>query len=100
MSNLLDNAIAAAGAAEPKQVGLTMQTADGALSILCRNSCGKGAEGTAVNQGKMTRGNGRGIINRVVKKYGGEMETQPGDGCYTVSVMVFAKEEADEPDNG
>lgn len=36
----------------------------------------------------MTRGNGRGIINRVVKKYGGEMETQPGDGCYTVSVMV------------
>ena len=100
VSNLLDNAIAAAGAAEPKQVGLTMQTADGALSILCRNSCGKGAEGTAVNQGKMTRGNGRGIINRVVKKYGGEMETQPGDGCYTVSVMVFAKEEADEPDNG
>lgn len=94
VSNLLDNAIAAAGAAEPKQVGLTMQTADGALSILCRNSCGKGAEGTAVNQGKMTRGNGRGIINRVVKKYGGEMETQPGDGCYTVSVMVFAKEEA------
>ncbi len=71
-----------------------MQTADGALSILCRNSCGKGAEGTAVNQGKMTRGNGRGIINRVVKKYGGEMETQPGDGCYTVSVMAFAKEEA------
>lgn len=60
VSNLLDNAIAAAGAAEPKQVGLTMQTADGALSILCRNSCGKGAEGTAVNQGKMTRGNGRG----------------------------------------
>ena len=100
VSNLLDNAIAAAWAAEPKQVGLTMQTADGALSILCRNSCGKGAEGTAVNQGKMTRGNGRGIINRVVKKYGGEMETQPGDGCYTVSVMVFAKEEADEPDNG
>ena len=94
VSNLLDNAIAAAGAAEPKQVGLTMQTADGALSILCRNSCGKGADGTAVNQGKMTRGNGRGIINRVVKKYGGEMETQPGDGCYTVSVMVFAKEEA------
>lgn len=94
VSNLLDNAIAAAGAAEPKQVGLTMQTADGALSILCRNSCGKGAEGTAVNQGKMTRGNGRGIINRVVKKYGGEMETQPGDGCYTVSVMAFAKEEA------
>ena len=94
VSNLLDNAIAAAGAAEPKQVGLTMQTADGALSILCRNSCGKGTEGTAVNQGKMTRGNGRGIINRVVKKYGGEMETQPGDGCYTVSVMVFAKEEA------
>lgn len=99
VSNLLDNAIAAAGAAEPKQVGLTMQTADGALSILCRNSCGKGAEGTAVNQGKMTRGNGRGIINRVVKKYGGEMETQPGDGCYTVSVMAFAKGEADEPDN-
>ena len=94
VSNLLDNAIAAAGAAEPKQVGLTMQTADGALSILCRNNCGKGADGTAVNQGKMTRGNGRGIINRVVKKYGGEMETQPGDGCYTVSVMVFAKEEA------
>lgn len=93
VSNLLDNAIAAAGAAEPKQVGLTMQTADGALSILCRNSCGKGSDGTAVNQGKMTRGNGC-IINRVVKKYGGEMETQPGDGCYTVSVMVFAKEEA------
>ena len=89
VSNLLDNAIAAAGAAKPKQVGLTMQTADGALSILCRNSCGKGAEGTAVNQG-----NGKGIINRVVKKYGGEMETQPGDGCYTVSVMVFAKGEA------
>ena len=30
----------------------------------------------------------------MVKKYGGEMETQPGDGCYTVSVMVFAKGEA------
>ena len=100
VSNLLDNAIAAAGAAEPKQVGLTMQTADGALSILCRNSCGKGAEGTAVNQGKMTRGNGRGIINRVVKKYGGEMETQPGDGCYTVSVMIFAQGEADARDKG
>lgn len=80
MSNLLDNAIAAAGAAG--KVGLTMQTADGALSILCRNSCGKGAGEHRVNQGKMTRGNGRGIINRVVKKYGGgEMERSRATGA-------------------
>ena len=55
----------------------------------------------------MRRYNGKPMINSVsakaesmaavfplVKKYGGEMETQPGDGCYTVSVMVFAKGEA------
>ncbi len=38
VSNLLDNAIEAAGTAENKQLALTMHLADGALSILCRQS--------------------------------------------------------------
>lgn len=94
VSNLLDNAIEAAGTAEDKRLALTMQLADGALSILCRNSCGAGGTGGyAANQGKMTRGNGKSIINRLVKKYSGELELRPEEGSYTVSVMLFAKEE-------
>ena len=97
VSNLLDNAIEAAGTAEDKQLALTMQLADGALSILCRNSCGADGTGSyAANQGKMTRGNGKAIINRLVKKYSGELELRPEEGSYTVSVMLFAKEESAE----
>lgn len=97
VSNLLDNAIEAAGTAEDKRLALTMQLADGALSILCRNSCGAGGTGGyAANQGKMTRGNGKAIINRLVKKYSGELELRPEEGSYTVSVMLFAKEESAE----
>lgn len=99
VSNLLDNAIEAAGTAENKRLALTMHLADGALSILCRNSCG--ADGTghyAANQGKMTRGNGRAIINRLVKKYSGELELRPEEGSYTVSVMLFARENAVKKD--
>lgn len=99
VSNLLDNAIEAAGTAENKRLALTMHLADGALSILCRNSCGADGTGSyAANQGKMTRGNGRAIINRLVKKYSGELELRPEDGSYTVSVMLFARENAVKKD--
>ena len=99
VSNLLDNAIEAAGTAEDKQLALTMQLADGALSILCRNSCGADGTGSyAANQGKMTRGNGKAIINRLVKKYSGELELRPKEGSYTVSVMLFARENAVKKD--
>lgn len=99
VSNLLDNAIEAAGTAENKQLALTMHLADGALSILCRNSCGADGTGSyAANQGKMTRGNGRAIINRLVKKYSGELELRPEEGSYTVSVMLFARENAVKKD--
>lgn len=99
VSNLLDNAIEAAGTAENKRLALTMHLADGALSILCRNSCGADGTGSyAANQGKMTRGNGRAIINRLVKKYSGELELRPEEGSYTVSVMLFARENAVKKD--
>ncbi len=99
VSNLLDNAIEAAGTAENKRLALTMYLADGALSILCRNSCGADGTGSyAANQGKMTRGNGRAIINRLVKKYSGELELRPEEGSYTVSVMLFARENAVKKD--
>lgn len=99
VSNLLDNAIEAAGTAENKRLALTMHLADGALSILCRNSYGADGTGSyAANQGKMTRGNGRAIINRLVKKYSGELELRPEEGSYTVSVMLFARENAVKKD--
>lgn len=97
VSNLLDNAIDAAAAAEDKQLKLTIQQTSGVLSILCRNTCSKdgkaGKGGFAGNRDKMTRGNGKAIINRLVKKYNGEMEQHPEDGSYTVTVMLFAKQE-------
>lgn len=96
VSNLLDNAIEAAGTAADKRLTLTMKLADGALSVLCRNTCGEGAGGYAANRGKMTRGNGRKIINQLVKKYNGELEVRPEEKSYTVSVMLFAGDKTEE----
>ena len=96
VSNLLDNAIEAAGTAADKRLTLTMKLADGALSVLCRNTCGEGAGGYAANHGKMTRGNGRKIINQLVKKYNGELEVRPEEKSYTVSVMLFAGDKTEE----
>ena len=96
VSNLLDNAIEAAGTAADKRLTLTMKLADGALSVLCRNTYGEGAGGYAANRGKMTRGNGRKIINQLVKKYNGELEVRPEEKSYTVSVMLFAGDKTEE----
>lgn len=94
VSNLLDNAIEAAGAAEEKRLSFSMQAAGGALSMRCCNTCGGDAASYVANRGKMTRGNGKDILNRLVKKYNGELELRPEKDSYTVSVMLFSEENA------
>lgn len=94
ISNLLDNAIEAAGAAAEKRLVLSMRAAGGTLSLRCENTCGDAAGSYAANREKMSRGHGKAIIARTVKKYHGEMTVKPEAGRYTVDAMLFAREAA------
>ena len=94
ISNLLDNAIEAAGAAAEKRLALSMRAAGGTLSLRCENTCGDAAGSYAANREKMSRGNGRTIVARVVKKYRGELNITPEAGRYAVDAMLFAREAA------
>ena len=94
ISNLLDNAIEAAGAAAEKRLALSMRAAGGTLSLRCENTCGDAAGSYAANREKMSRGHGKAIIARTVKKYHGEMTVKPEAGRYTVDAMLFAREAA------
>lgn len=94
ISNLLDNAIEAAGAAAEKRLVLSMRAAGGTLSLRCENTCGDAAGSYAANREKMSRGNGRTIVARVVKKYRGELNITPEASRYTVDAMLFAREAA------
>ena len=94
ISNLLDNAIEAAGAAAEKWLVLSMRAAGGTLSLRCENTCGDAAGSYAANREKMSRGHGKAIIARTVKKYHGEMTVKPEAGRYTVDTMLFAREAA------
>lgn len=86
LSNVLDNAIEAALAANEKWIEAQAFTRQGHLVLTVRNSCCSDSR-KRLFFCRMGRGYGLGNVRRVVEKYGGTMEIS-ANACFTFSAML------------
>lgn len=83
-SNLLDNAITAAQKKPHGQRSLSLQTAARSHFLTIE------AINTAVPTARIKAGTGLQNIRQIAEKYHGCMETEQKDGCFRISILLYA----------
>ena len=85
--NIMDNAIEAASApgVERRYIRLDLHVENSFFVFTCENSS---TLEWAQKESAPGRGLGRSVIRRITERYGNLLNTEYGDGCYKVSVLL------------